>query len=216
MRLFVSIPLPKEIISELTHIQTELQISDTIQARQSLFRVSSRGSLPRASIKALATLDAPKGTAEPQVLETLQAVFIRPENLHITLAFIGKTEPDNLSKIIEQLNTLCVQKFSLILKNIEVDNRKNPKILWAGVNSFELTELAHALSQFIPETKRVFHGHITLARIKKITQEKQFFELLRIIKLKQITWQVTSFELIQSQLSHEGSCYTVLKEFRLE
>ncbi|MEN8211357.1 MAG: RNA 2',3'-cyclic phosphodiesterase, partial [Thermodesulfobacteriota bacterium] len=98
-------------------------------------------------------------------------------------------------------------------------NRRSPKVIWAGVNG-ETQKLAtlHAklekrLSKLgIPEEKREFHGHLTLARLKKNRLSAQKFE--RVIQ------QTDQFEphqftadrltLFQSRLMPKGPIYKEL------
>lgn len=101
--------------------------------------------------------------------------FIPPENLHLTLKFLGQTKeelvPDILKAVYEFEKFLPLE---LRFKNLGVfPNARHPRVAWLGVEDqdFQLSSLARALDErleklgFAPE-KRSYTPHLTIARIK--------------------------------------------------
>ena len=92
---------------------------------------------------------------------------------HITLAFLGSVNPQQLQSVIKLVgDAIKKQKsFTLELKGLNVFGaQKSPRIFWAAVNEvdelFQLQEIVHKTclaAGFTLET-RPYHPHITLAR----------------------------------------------------
>src|SRR5687767_8117557 len=116
----------------------------------------------------------------PAVRDTLAAeatplphvTWTRPEQLHVTLRFLGDVDTELLPPLRERLRTVRVQPFILPVENVgSFPPNRPPHVLWIGVGSghprlFQLRQrlddalLAAGLQLDI----RTFHPHITLAR----------------------------------------------------
>ena len=90
--------------------------------------------------------------------------FTRPENLHLTLAFIGDyPDPD---AVLEALSELRFEPFSLALDGLGAFG----ELWWAGLRGNEALDalvrrLRRALAEAgIPFDRKRFSAHITLAR----------------------------------------------------
>lgn len=101
--------------------------------------------------------------------------WTNPANLHITLKFLGETDPSGLQPIVDAIaNVHSTESVTLTLRNLDAfPNFKRPKILWAGIrpsaNLYAITreiELATGNLGF-PAEDRDFTPHLTLARLKK-------------------------------------------------
>ena len=110
--------------------------------------------------------------------------WTKPENIHITLAFLGDTEEKQIVAISNMLHEKCkgFGKFKLALKGTGVfRNYNDPRILWIGIElSDNLQELFYVIinglkSVDIVNEDRPFNPHLTLGRIKKIS-DKQVLE----------------------------------------
>jgi 2'-5' RNA ligase len=162
-------------------------------------------------------------TAQKTMLDNgIKAKYISPENMHLTLKFMGNIDYDLLPKIRDILTKSAqyVKPIKLSLKGIGAfPNNRSPKVIWAGING-ETQKLAtlHArleqglLNIGIPEEKREFHGHLTLARIKKNKLSAQKFE--RFIQqtglFESVKFTADRLILFQSRLMPKGSIYIEL------
>lgn len=131
--------------------------------------------------------------------------YLTPENLHLTLAFIGEW-PQAVTALLPAVET----PFSLTLSHIGVFQQA--KVLWAGVEPCEgLSELAGRVrlrldQAGIPYDPQPFNPHITLIRKPLLPDEG----LLDQIKPRPVSMTVRQVCLYQSQRTADGMAYTVI------
>lgn len=160
----------------------------------------------------------------------LPAKWVKKENLHLTLAFLGYLRDDDLPKIIEITKEVSLRysPFSINLIKICYAPPKifPPRMIWAmGEKSKELGNLQNdlknsLLSLSIPqleeEGERAFTPHITLARIRKWEFKKmEPEERPEIDEDIFLSFRVNSVEIMESHLRRGGAEYDVLKSFPL-
>lgn len=143
--------------------------------------------------------------------------LVKPENLHITLRFLGWMPKNSIPELIEKLQSLTqLAGFDLALNGL---GSFKSRILWLGIKkgNSRLQNLAEHITRALTLQPEPFTGHITLARNKSL-RGKEFHmntDELGKIKLNQ-RFTVASVELMQSQLSHTGPAYAVIHSFALK
>ncbi|MFQ5449780.1 MAG: RNA 2',3'-cyclic phosphodiesterase [Nitrospinaceae bacterium] len=156
----------------------------------------------------------------------LDAAWVNPAKIHLTMKFLGNTLPRLIPEIKERMVkiTLPVRRFHVCLDQVGVfPNLNRPRVLWVGLQDpqGQLIELRKKIEDemagldFHRETKAGI-PHLTLARIKSgrnRSRLKQEVESGRKISAEPI--EVRSVHLIQSRLTREGPVYTVLDQFPL-
>ncbi len=152
--------------------------------------------------------------------------WIKPENIHLTLKFLGDIPGDRVSEIVKTVERSVKGKtaFQLSIQGTGAfPNCKRPKVLWAGINQgkHEIIKLATdidvALSGLgFQKEKRQFSPHITVGRLKYfknidkvITQFKQLFT-------QDEAMLVENIQLIKSTLKPSGAEYTPLHVIQLK
>lgn len=157
-----------------------------------------------------------------QALEFLNARWTKKNNFHITLYFIGALEEALIPELNEQLTALCAacSSFSLCYKQLEwAPPEKNlSTMLWATYHiNKALQNLVRMLNELLSNYRthqkhgQIFIPHITLARFKPfVTNHQTMLPVLQIPDL-----YVSSFILMESQLSHQGSEYFPITHFKL-
>lgn len=94
----------------------------------------------------------------------------RPENLHLTLAFLGNTDSARLEELRQILDRLEVSPLSLCFDRIGVFHREGGDIWWLGMGeNRELQMLQARLTKELakagfPVEERKYLPHLTLAR----------------------------------------------------
>ncbi|MBT7037534.1 hypothetical protein HN974_01775, partial [bacterium] len=114
------------------------------------------------------------------LVETVDARWVKPEIYSIQLAIIKKVDEESLFEIGEILKEeLCeIKSFDLSFEKIAWGpNSQNPKMLWlVGPQSGELIELRNVIEQSLNENAKEiskFSPHIKLAKIPKRSFSKE-------------------------------------------
>jgi len=120
-----------------------------------------------------------------QKLAGEQVKWGEPNNLHLTLKFLGDTLPSQVDEIGEELNQ-AAKMFSAFTFRLEglgfFKNRGMPRVLFVPVNEGEiLQQLAAEIDNRLTTLgfqaeRRPFKPHLTLARIKYLKNKKAFYE----------------------------------------
>jgi RNA 2',3'-cyclic 3'-phosphodiesterase len=151
--------------------------------------------------------------------------WVGPENLHLTLKFLGETSDNQLKSIIRKLDSTC-SLFSMQTGKLTglnaFSNQGNPSVLFSKLRNLPgLESMADAIDQgmeeagFTPE-QRKFRPHLTLARIQGIKEKRNFRDLIGLYKETDIqdVW-VQKIVLFESILQPGGPMYKPLKTFEL-
>ncbi len=149
--------------------------------------------------------------------ESVKAV--EKDKIHLTLKFLGDVPEDKIGDIEERLGRVKFKNFSCTVSGVGVfPSPDYIRVVWAGIKCDEMPELAagveNALEGIGKKESRPFSSHVTIARVKRKTDAKDFLE-----KHKDEVFggfDVSEFVLMQSELGREGPTYTILKKFPLE
>lgn len=136
---------------------------------------------------------------------------MRPENLHITLAFLGNVEEAKVAEIERAADQVAPCAATLVLD--QPGYWKHNRIAWAGASvappglEAHVSELRAALakSQILFDAKP-FVSHVTLVR--------EAGEPRVTPALEPIEWRLDGFALVRSVTSPQGSRYEILKSWK--
>jgi 2'-5' RNA ligase len=140
-----------------------------------------------------------------------------PEQLHLTLRFIGEVNDQLCVLIKSKLANLHFNPFSLQIQGLgHFPPRRQPKILWAGVaENLELCQLQSRIERclvelgLVPEN-RPFHPHLTIARLP-LTLSPQALStyLAQNNQTTSAPFLVDTFHLYSSLLTREGALHHI-------
>lgn len=169
----------------------------------------------------------------PKILELAERLkasgadlkLVEPENIHITLKFLGDTDSglmDQIADIIAE-SSADIEPFYLNLEEIGAFPKLTyMKVIWVGIAGGEgLVTVSERLDRALKplgfkSEKKGFKPHLTIARVRSPRNKN---ELLRVIDAhKEESFgevQVDSIVLKKSVLSPSGPTYTDLKEIKL-
>lgn len=149
--------------------------------------------------------------------------WVNPENIHLTLKFLGDISPANIDSLTRALKTEFRQflPFEISVDNLGAfPNLHRPRIIWIGLNApADLARLQHQLEAATTRLgyagdDKPFSPHLTIGRIREklSTDETQALrsalENARVGPLGQFA--VKSVNLFQSELKAGGPVYTCI------
>jgi RNA 2',3'-cyclic 3'-phosphodiesterase len=148
--------------------------------------------------------------------------WVRPENLHVTLKFIGHIDPALLDPIRATLAKVCSDgPVDLRFRGLGFfPNAKRPRVLWAGTAaSPNLSSLARDIDSSlaklgIPAEERAFTPHLTLARCEPSAISAAMAGVVERDSACDFGGlRTTQFHLVESKLKASGAEYTTLQSF---
>jgi len=151
------------------------------------------------------------------------ARWVAPENLHLTLRFIGEVDGDEAEDIDAALSGIRCPRFTVTLSGVgDFGDDKRLRSVWVGVEPNETLDrlkakVDHAVQRAgqSPD-KRKFKPHVTLARFKSHPGDKLQSYFTERALFRSEPFQVDDFTLFSSYLSHEGAIYSPEAVYPLE
>jgi 2'-5' RNA ligase len=147
--------------------------------------------------------------------------LVKPQNIHLTIRFLGDIYPSMVNAIYEEMKQLSFTPFMMEFKGVGTFPRlNNPRVVWVGINkgTFELTKVFEQLEPRLrglglkPETKG-FNPHLTIARVKTRRNKSKLVRLIRELENYEIgAIKAKCLRLKKSDLTPRGPIYTNLRE----
>ena len=152
-------------------------------------------------------------------LGDLDARWVEPEKLHLTVRFIGHVDDDRAAALIDRVRTpVAVRPFEMRFGGWGVFPRSGPpRVIWVGV-----TEGAPALVRIHEELnarlrplgyeaeQRPFSAHLTMARVRTGKRGASVRPLVGAFSVPDLPCHVSHVTLFRSHLSPRGSRYEIL------
>jgi 2'-5' RNA ligase len=148
--------------------------------------------------------------------------WANPENLHVTLKFIGELPPEKLSVICDALAGVRItEQVQLEFREIGFfPNQRRPDVAWAGIEaSSNLAVLAATINAVllplgIPREEKTLLPHLTIARFKETRLSSALRAEIEKWQNHSFGWlSAGEFRLIESKLKTSGAEYTTLRSF---
>jgi 2'-5' RNA ligase len=143
------------------------------------------------------------------------ARWVDPDNLHLTLRFIGEADGVQAHDLDAALTQLRAARFGVTLAGVNRfgEGRKS-RALWVGVEPApELDRLQRKVEQavraagFAPE-RRKFKPHLTLARFKGDPGQRLHDYLVHHARFRAEGFEAREFLLYSSLLARAGAIHT--------
>jgi 2'-5' RNA ligase len=139
-----------------------------------------------------------------------------PEQMHLTMNFLGQVEPGSEEKMRAALTHVRVGAFFLPLTGVGAFGGNRPTVVWAGVGKghphlFALHKRIQdeMLRAGLEPDLRPFHPHVTLGRARNIARHDLKPFLHTFDKAEFDLVHVTGFALFSSVLAPEGAIHSV-------
>lgn len=153
---------------------------------------------------------------------TREPRWVRAENLHVTLKFLGEIAEGKVDAIRGAFGNIRSDKpVALEFRGLGFfPNEKHPRVFWAGMEaSPNLKTLAGDIETAmeklgIPREKREFSPHLTLARFERPRLPEALRKLMADNQQREFgQLRASKFALIQSKLKPTGAEYTTVAIF---
>jgi RNA 2',3'-cyclic 3'-phosphodiesterase len=153
--------------------------------------------------------------------------WVEPENLHVTLLFLGEVDEREVIDVCRAVAASCARhdRFALSVETVGCfPNARRPRVVWAGcgVGGPELVALHDALEPPLQalgcyrREERQFTPHVTLGRVKSEGGGPALAAALQ----RKADWQggetdVREVLVMSSELTSQGPVYAVLSRAKL-
>jgi len=146
--------------------------------------------------------------------------WVRPENLHVTLKFLGEVAPQQVEELqlAAEVASEGIGPFELELDLLGAfPNPERPRVIWAGSSSPppEILRLYEGLERELescgfPPEGRPYTPHVTLGRVKERNRAKlgRLGERLGRVEPFRFVTQARGLTLMESRLDPRGAIYT--------
>jgi 2'-5' RNA ligase len=136
--------------------------------------------------------------------------MMQPENVHLTLAFLGSTDAALLPSIVAAASRVAPRRFTLHID--EPGYWQHNQIAWAGVREapLALDALVLDLRAALVEAKLAFDPKPFVAHLTLVRKARPGFKLP---PLEPIEWSVQDFVLVRSATGADGSTYDVTQRW---
>ena len=165
----------------------------------------------------------------PEIVSKLDPLFfglpganwVKKEELHITLRFLGEINIHQMRDIDEILKDLSYPSFPVKLKSVGAFyNKRYPKVTWVGVDGdSDLLELQKKIERAIRQTltleRKKYKPHLTLAR----NRDTSFQDMANYLELNSLfsagPFEVDHFNLFSSIPTSDGPRYSIEQSYSL-
>jgi 2'-5' RNA ligase len=149
--------------------------------------------------------------------------WVPPDNIHLTLKFLGDVSPANLEMLKQMLSAEVSQHraFEMGFGGLGAfPSPKRPRVIWIGIQApAGLEALQHGIEAATatlgyPDEQRPFSPHLTIGRVKQNINSAGMQEIRAALEGTRIgslgSAKVSAVHLFKSDLKPDGAVYTRL------
>ena len=147
--------------------------------------------------------------------------WVKPQNIHLTLKFLGYVEEEKIHKISSLLDYIASSYNSLEFSLFKVGcfpKIEYPKVVWVGIDKgcAVIEEIAKKLEEELQslgfaKEKRSFSAHLTLGRVRSGKNRNTLVEKIKALEFNSSAQSLLhELVLFKSSLTPQGSIYTKL------
>jgi len=156
-----------------------------------------------------------------QLPQEVKLIPVKPENIHLTLKFLGEISDAEINKVKEALKKLKLGKFKAKLNSLGIFTPDFVRIVWVNLEPKE--EFVKLHEKIDSELEKVgfkkdksWENHVTISRIKWLKDKQSFIEKINKISVEPIEFIVDSIKLKKSTLTKKGPVYEDIIKINLE
>lgn len=151
--------------------------------------------------------------------------WVKADNLHLTLKFLGDVPETMLADIFESVKNSAghFDRFHANLEKVGTFGGKIPRVVWVGIGGDveKITQLANEIDKDLSKLgfereSRPFSPHLTVGRVRNPKNISSMLEKIDEISLPTDKFIIYKVIVMKSVLSPGGSVYTPQFEFELK
>jgi RNA 2',3'-cyclic 3'-phosphodiesterase len=102
------------------------------------------------------------------------ARWVDPDNMHITLRFVGEIDARTADDLASRLANIEVPRFTLSIRGVGAFGGREPRAIWAGVRADDALSMLQRANERaaravgLAAALHAFKPHITLARLRGV------------------------------------------------
>jgi 2'-5' RNA ligase len=153
--------------------------------------------------------------------ESLSGKWLVKSDYHITLRFLGDTDPQTALKIVEKMNQIKIRPFDIHMEGLDTFNTRKNIVLWGKiVSTRKLTNLCATINDKLQALDfdmpvKPYIPHITLCRTTQPPKKVDLYIQKNGGKLSQC-WHADHFCLYVSRTSPDSDQkYDIIEKFPL-
>ncbi len=147
--------------------------------------------------------------------------MVKPQNIHITMRFLGNVHPTMVDAIHEEMEEVAFDPFDVELKGVGAfPNMKYLRVIWAGIQE-GADELRNIFDQLEPRLRKLgfkpdskgFSPHLTIARVRSGRNKSELARCVEELADHEFgVFRANCLRLKKSMLTPKGPVYSTLKE----
>jgi 2'-5' RNA ligase len=157
----------------------------------------------------------------------LRVKWVRPENIHLTLKFLGNIDVAHTDAIVKAMMLAASGCGTIALAPSGIGvfpHVRRPRVIWVGLGgqldllkNLQQTLDAHLADVGFPSESRPFKGHLTLGRVKgKMAANHLQAAFDTLGKFEFEGFEVNRIILFKSELRPSGAVYTQVKQVNFD
>jgi 2'-5' RNA ligase len=162
-------------------------------------------------------------TTQNQLVQTgADLKLVEPQNIHITVRFLGNITPAMAETIFNKMKKIQFTPFTVQIKGLGAfPNPNYSRVIWAGITT-GAEQLKNVFSQLEPQLRGLgftpdskgFSPHLTIARVRSGRNKQQLSQFLTENEDYEFgAINAKCLRLKKSDLTPRGPLYSTLKEF---
>jgi 2'-5' RNA ligase len=148
--------------------------------------------------------------------------LVKPENIHITMRFLGNITPPMVDKIFEEMKKVQFIPFDVKIQGVGVfPHLRYPRVVWVGITEGS-EQMRSIFSQLEPRLRKLgfapdrkgFSPHLTIARVRSGSNKAELGKCVSENANSEFgVIRTECLKLKRSNLTPKGPIYSTLKEF---
>lgn len=151
--------------------------------------------------------------------------LVKPQNIHITMRFLGNIPPKMVDRIHSQMENVAFAPFDVEIRGVGAfPTLRYTRVIWVGIQkgAERLEDIFNQLEPSLWELgfrpdKKGFSPHITIARVRTARNKAELVRCINELTSYEFgVLKVECLKLKKSVLTPKGPIYSTLKEVHRE